>query len=313
MRKIHSLRAGLGNVARALAFFGLCALTVHAQAGSRTGAATPEQRTARHFETLRKSPPQMLAFLLQMPKGGDLHSHLSGAVYAESFIQWAADKGLCVQQMTMTLSFPPCRQDAGQVEASAALRSGLLYRQMIDAWSMRYWQFSGQNGHDHFFDTFGKFGAATVGQTGAMLAEVAERAARGHVSYLELMLTPDNGLSGLIGQKVGLDSNSDEAIRKRNQALSALLGEDIGQSGEFQSTFDKLKDAGIAQAADVGAQSLRDAEAEKARLLKCGTPSAAAGCAVTIRYIAQVSRGSALSLVFAQMATGFALANDPTS
>ena len=28
-----------------------------------------------------------------MPKGGDLHSHLSGAVYAESYIQWAAAKG----------------------------------------------------------------------------------------------------------------------------------------------------------------------------------------------------------------------------
>ncbi len=26
-------------------------------------------------------------FSQQMPKGGDLHNHLSGAVYAESFIQ----------------------------------------------------------------------------------------------------------------------------------------------------------------------------------------------------------------------------------
>ena len=40
---------------------------------------------------------------------------------------------------------------------------------------MRYWQYSGQNGHDHFFDTFGKFGGATFGQ---MLAEVSSRAAK---------------------------------------------------------------------------------------------------------------------------------------
>jgi hypothetical protein len=32
----------------------------------------------------------MLAFLRQMPKGGDLHNHLSGAIYAESYIQWVA-------------------------------------------------------------------------------------------------------------------------------------------------------------------------------------------------------------------------------
>src|SRR6266853_5063919 len=76
-----------------------------AQTGARQ-RDTSEQRTARYFESIRKSPPQMLAFLLKMPKGGDLHSHLSGAVYAESYIQWAADNGLCVNTTTMALSAP---------------------------------------------------------------------------------------------------------------------------------------------------------------------------------------------------------------
>jgi adenosine deaminase len=48
-------------------------------------------------------------------------------------------------------------------------------------------------------------------------------------------------------------------------------------------------------------------------LLKCGTPEADAGCSVTVRYISQVSRGAALGPVFAQVVTGFALANDPNS
>jgi adenosine deaminase len=65
---------------------------------------TPEQQTARYFESIRRSPPQMLAFLLRMPKGGDLHNHLSGGIYAESFIQWAADKKLCVNQATLALT-----------------------------------------------------------------------------------------------------------------------------------------------------------------------------------------------------------------
>src|SRR5258706_10654515 len=97
-----------------------CGLTIHAQSAgtSKPGAfpASGEQRTARYFESLRKSPPQLLAFLLEMPKGGDLHSHLSGAVYAESYIQWAADGGACVNTATMGLSLPPCV--AGQVPAS---------------------------------------------------------------------------------------------------------------------------------------------------------------------------------------------------
>ena len=113
-----------------------------------------EQRTARHFESLRKSPPQLLAFLLAMPKGGDLHNHLSGAIYAESYIQWASDSGLCINTTSMALLPPPatgCDPESGQPTASTALANSTLYAQMIDAWSMRNWQLSGQSGHDHFF------------------------------------------------------------------------------------------------------------------------------------------------------------------
>jgi len=253
---------------------------------------TGEQRTAQHFESLRKSPPQLLAFLLQMPKGADLHNHLSGSIYAESYIQWAIANGLCVNVKTLVLSpsSPPgkCDPKSDLTAVSTAIANSVLYRQMIDAWSMRNWQLSGDSGHDHFFDTFIKFGPATWNQTGAMLAETVARAARGHVSYMELMLTPDGGVSSQIGEKVGWD-------------------------GDFAGTLAKLQTNGISQALTAAAKNLQDAEAEKARLLKCGTPQADPGCAVTVRYIAQVSRGSALGQVYAQMVTGFALANDPAS
>jgi adenosine deaminase len=295
MLRICSAGARLRNTIWVLTLVLCGGLTLHAQfaGSSKASGATPqsgEQRTARYFESLRKSPPQLLAFLLEMPKGGDLHNHLSGSIYAESYVQWAADGGACVNTVTMVLSLPPCV--AGQVPASAALTNSVLYRQMIDAWSMRNWQLSGQSGHDHFFDTFGKFGVATYNQNGKMIADVASRAARGHVLYLELMLTPDGTTTGV---------------------MSSQIGEKVGWDGNFESTLNKLKSNGIADAATIGIKNLQDAEAEKDRLLKCGTPQADAGCAVTIRYIAQVSRGSALGPVFAQMVTGFALANDPNS
>jgi hypothetical protein len=186
------------------------------------------------------------------------------------------------------MSAPPCDQSAGQVPVSTALSNPSLYRKLIDAWSMRYWAYSGINGHDQFFDSFGKFGPATAGNTGRMLAEVVSRAARGRVLYLELMLTPDGPTSSVIGQRVGWD-------------------------GDFSGTLEKLKSNGIAGALTTGVKAIRDAEQEKDRLLKCGTPQADAGCGLTIRYIAQVSRGAGLGQVFAQMVTGFALANDPGS
>ena len=151
-----------------------CALTLSAQ-------TKPEEKTASYFESIQKSPPKQMAFLLKMPKGGDLHNHLSGAIYAESYIQWAAQKGLCVNNSTMTLWVPgsPSACDIGQTPANNALTNSVLYRQMVDAWSMRNWQLSGQSGHDHFFDAFGRFGAATYDNSGKMLAEAVKSAARG--------------------------------------------------------------------------------------------------------------------------------------
>jgi hypothetical protein len=280
----------LACISRALLLLLLCAAASQAQSVGRSRSVAPEQRTARYFESLRKSPPQQLAFLLRMPKGGDLHSHLSGAVYAESYIRWAADKGLCIDTLKLTLSLPPCDAEANQLPASNARSNPVLYRQLIDAWSMRYWQYSGQNGHDKFFDAFGKFSVATYGQTGQMLAEAVKRAAKGRVSYLELMLTPDEGASTQIGSR-----------------------EDCGWDGDPAATLNKLKQCGIDEASVTAVKALRKAEEEKDRLLKCGTPQADPGCAVTVRYVSQVSRGAALSPVFAQMVTGFALANDPAS
>src|ERR1044071_8494629 len=289
MRKKNSCGSIFINVGVVSALLLLFALPAHAQT-TRTRNATrnSELTTARYFESIRKSPPQMLAFLRRMPKGANLDSQLSGAIYAESYIQWAADKGLCVNQATTALSPPPCDQASGQLPVSTALTNQALYRKLIDGWSMRYWQYSGINGHALFFDSFGKFGAAISGQTGHMLAEVASRAAGGRVLYLELMLTPDGGASSLIGQRVGWD-------------------------GDFNGALNKLKSNGIADAATAGVKALQEAEDEKNKLLKCDTPQADPGCTVTIRYIAQVSRGAALGPVFAQMVTGFALANDPNS
>ncbi|HEX8175839.1 MAG TPA: hypothetical protein VF543_12030 [Pyrinomonadaceae bacterium] len=266
-----------------------CSGPVYAQGAATARGVAPEQRAASFFETLRQSPPQQVAFLRAMPKGADLHNHLSGAIYAESYIQWAAEKGLCINTTTFVLTQTPCAPDtAGVVPVTSALTNGVLYRQIIDAWSMRNWQYSGQNGHDRFFDTFGKFGPATYDQGGRMLAEETARAARGRLLYLELMLTPDNGMSSQLGQAAGWDGN-------------------------FQGTLDKLKTAGIANAVAQGMQNIQNAEKQKNELLKCGTAQADPGCNVSVRYVFQVSRGAALGTVYAQMVAGFMMASDPQS
>src|SRR5215217_4624121 len=272
MAKISPAKLQRRQIAWTLVVVLSCGLTSSAQPGANSKQA--EQKTASYFESIRKSPPKQLAFLLKMPKGADLHNHLSGAVYAERYIEWAAEQGLCVNNRTMALVVPasPSKCDAEQTPASAALTSSVLYRRMIDAWSMRNWQLSGQSGHDHFFDAFGVFGPATYNNSGRMLAEAVKSAARGKVSYVELMLTPDGTPTGVV---------------------SSQLGEKVGWDGNFEGTLSKLKANGIDNAAGVGIKNIQAMEAEKNQLLKCGTQQADAGCSVTIRYVAQVSRNSA--------------------
>ena len=217
-----------------------------------------------------------------MPKGGDLHNHLSGAVYAESYLSWAADDTVCLATATMSIVPAPCDASAGRPPAATVLQNSVLFNQAIDAMSMRHWDAS-LNGHDHFFATFGKFGPASA-KTGDMLAEVAARAAAEHVSYLELMLTPDGGVGTAHGLAAGWDS-------------------------DFANMRDRLLAAGFRDAVVSAARGRLDqAEARERELLTCGTSQPDPGCRVTIRYISQVSRAGVRESVFAQMLAGFEVA-----
>ncbi len=254
-----------------------------ASAQSKSGASA-QQRTEAHFRAVRAKPPELWAFLKDMPKGGDLHSHLSGAIYAESMIAWAAEDGLCVDTKSLVLQKPPCDATPGLVAAKDAQMDGLTYRRMIDAWSMRNAQTSGLSGHDQFFDSFGKFGAANKNRGGDMLAEVAMRASGGNVSYLELMLTPGGSEVSKVAAKAGWN---DDFAKMRTAML----------------------EGGMPAAATAAVEELKRANARKAELLRCGTPQAAPGCAVSMRYLYQVLRGLPKEIVFAQMLAGFELAS----
>jgi adenosine deaminase len=266
---------------------GLATLMIAQDVGAQRQSAPVDGSgaTARYFSSVRGNPPLLLAFLTEMPKGGDLHVHLSGAIYAESYLRWAADDNLCLATATMTIVAGTCDAAAGRPPASAVLQNTVLYGQAIDAMSMRNWDRS-LNGHDHFFAAFGKFGPSSA-KTGDMLAEVSMRAAAEHVSYLELMLTPDGGLSTAKAAAAGWDP-------------------DLGR------LRDTLLAAGFTDVVAAATRRLDEAERRERDLLRCGTPQEDAGCRVTVRYISQVARAAAPEAAFAQMLAGFEIAtHDP--
>jgi hypothetical protein len=265
----------------------LALLIVFANVAWAQRAATPEQKTAQHFQSIRNQPSLLFDFLRQMPKGGDLHNHLSGAIYAESFIRWAVQDGLCVDRNTATFVAPPCDPAKDKPPASVAYQDTGLYSRLLDAFSMRGWHPGTESGHDHFFATFGKFGAATWNRTPDMLEEVRSRAAQENLQYMELMFNPDGGQAAKLGASVGWN---DDLAKMREQLLAG----------------------GLPQIVADASRGLDKVEAAEQQDLHCGTPQADAGCNVQARYLYQVARGVPKEQVFAQILAGFEMASkDP--
>jgi adenosine deaminase len=253
--------------------------------------ASAEQRTARYFESIRRQPSLQLAFLREMPKGGDLHNHLSGALYAENLIDYAASDNLCVDRTTSMLIAPPCDDSCEKYTNKPGIRCAygdhVLYNSIVDAWSMRNWQPGEESGHDHFFATFDKFYLATPNHTGDALAEEASRAAEDHLQYVELMDTADLVQSGQLGAKLGWDD-------------------------DFARMREKLVAGGLKDIVTSISKQLENDESKMRSVLKCGTPEARPGCAVKIRYLYQVLRALPREMVFAQILIGFEIAQaDP--
>jgi adenosine deaminase len=254
-------------------------------------AQNSEQRAARYLDSVRKQPPMLLPFLRDMPKGGDLHNHLDGAIYAEDLINFAADAGVCVDRTSSRLLAPPCDDSCANYTAkplaSCAYADQVLYNQIIDAWSLRNWNPGNESGHDHFFATFDKFGLASHTHVAEAIATSTNRAGQDHLQYVEYMHTADGGAAAGLAAKV-----------------------------EWNPDFVKMRDALIAAGLkDVAAETSKKLAADDARareIMKCGTADAMPGCSVTIRYLYQVLRGLPQQIVFTQILLGFELASsDP--
>ena len=162
---------------------------------SGTSGPTPEheQATAAHMTSIEGDPTQLAAFLTAMPKGGDLHNHLSGAVYAETYLDWAATAKDCIETATGNyyLSIDSCGY-AGDVAIPAT--TDPLYTQTVEAMSMlNFVATASESGHDHFFATFGLYGAMSgTAHHAAGLADVLTRGANENEVYIETMLTSNS-------------------------------------------------------------------------------------------------------------------------
>jgi adenosine deaminase len=260
-----------------------CTAFIGASGAQAATRGDNERRTARYLESIRADPVKLRAFLVAMPKGADLHNHLSGAVPTETLLGYAVEDGLCIDSALTATPAPPPGESCpvGQRRADEASTDSAFFGQIVRAWSMEGFVPGAETGHDHFFSTFGKFGLAAA-RTGDMLAAVARINAAQNMLYVETLV-----------------SRQGDAVR--------ALAKQVGFDADFAALRGKLLAGGMAQIVQA-ARAQTDADSARFdALLGCRTPRPRPACALEVRYDHQVLRAMDPEIVFTNLLLGFEL------
>ena len=259
--------------------------TVHA-----APPASNEEITRRHFAALVAGSQPKLAeltlFMTLMPKGGDLHHHYSGAIYAEQYLDWVDKQNYCVNKATYQIETdqavidaerakPPARR--GCLSSAEVIADNALYRELLQHWSIK--DFYNHNALQappdrQFFDTFGYFNAVASSNANEGLLLLKKRALQENLAYIETIFELAPFTQDADFDKNVLKNGVDDA------ALAALTGS-LEQDRGFNDSIGKY-------VANVKASSAGVDDAQ-----------------FTMRYQAYVLRFLSPSQVFSSMLSGF--------
>jgi hypothetical protein len=191
---------------------------------------------------MRGNKAELQYFFFQMPKGGDLHNHLDGSVYAETYFKIALDARMYLDTQTYRLY---AADDPARPGNSIQLRPDMpglhaLYMLCIDHWSVRNFQHYSQRlpPDEFFFNTFGIFSAAN-GSTEyliTMLKELRARAAAENVLYLEIILTGPR-IQSTVGADAELNKRFKVAIQEKDEGAMGCLLDEAYEAWEYNSAI----------------------------------------------------------------------------
>lgn len=245
-------------------------------------AASNEEVTRRHFAALVAGSEAKLAeltlFMTMLPKGGDLHHHYSGAIYAEQYLEWVDQQHYCVDRASYRIATHA--PDGNCVSGEAVMLDNAMLAQLLQRWSDKDFYNHGalQSPPDRqFFDTFGYFNAVASSNPGDGLRRLKQRALAENLGYIETVyeLAP-------MAQSGEFDRQAAAGVSDAMlAAYAATLEQDAGFQQGISAYLDNLQR---------GAAGIDDAS-------------------FTLRYQPFVLRFLAPSQVFSSMLASFKLAS----
>lgn len=269
---------------------GLMMLTLASGCATLSGApgTSNEAVTGRHFASLvsgaAPKTAELSLFMNKMPKGGDLHHHYSGAIYAEQYLAWVDTQGFCVNKATSKIQHQrPTPPDCVSGKDLAA--DDTAYRNLLQLWSSKDFDNHGALKPPpdlQFFNTFMYFDDVASTNTREGLQTLKQRAIAENVGYIETIFqlttgTQDDAFDRSIAA-AGLDSAK---LQAQMTAQLAKLEADAGFNQGVQQYIAYVQDS---------SQGLDDEN-------------------FTMRYQAYVLRALSPSMVFSQTAAAFKIAS----
>ncbi|WP_029269534.1 adenosine deaminase [Flavobacterium sp. KJJ] len=144
------------------------------------------QTAENYLEKIRNNEALLTAFFQQMPKGGDLHHHFSGSIYAEPLLERAIAEDFYLNLETMQVSKTKPAKGNWQTFSSLKEEGKLAFyqQQVMQTWSVKDYNGSVPS-DDQFFDSFQKFEPTIKGHFAEGMLELKKRAIAENVSYIE--------------------------------------------------------------------------------------------------------------------------------
>jgi adenosine deaminase/adenosine deaminase CECR1 len=269
-----------------------------ASAAQARGPESNEAATARHYAALVAGSEPKLAeltlFFSQMPKGGDLHHHYSGAIYAEQYLDFLDKDGWCVNKATYQVETDKAVIEAERakpanqrmcLDGAGVYADDFTWRELLQRWSSKDFRNHStlQPPPDRqFFQTFGYFGAVSNTNFHDGLLKLKERAILENVGYIETMFKMSPFVSNKdFDEQAWRNVHDDAALDAQMRQSMAALDQDPQFSQSIKDFVAKIDEA---------AQGIDDAN-------------------FTMRYQTYVLRLLKPSQVFSSMVAGFKAAS----
>lgn len=192
-------------------------------------ASTPESisKINKTLNEHRDNTVKLRQIFQKMPKGGDLHHHYSGSVYAETYLKYVEDNDLWVNINTYAITDTHLSKiERDEWSKVSSIKANGYWQKVkvniLNSWSILYYNGVSAPTDEHFFATFDNFNLPKDHTISEGLLELKERAINENVSYIETMYTRVGKLP-----KFDLDQSFDSTLYRMQETKSKQLQDSL--------------------------------------------------------------------------------------